>query len=101
MDSRSPLSELSYEAENRSQMPYHYTPGVRPHPLQVSMSITFEFYRYRFHFRAVDPVHFPQGKTANMVRGAFGSVLRDAVPPAVYARLFQPGASLGHAPSGL
>jgi CRISPR-associated endoribonuclease Cas6 len=65
------------------------------------MSITFEFYRYRFHLRALDAVHFPPGKTANVVRGAFGSVLRDAVPPAVYARLFEPDASLGPAPSGL
>ena len=72
-------------------MPYHYT----------TMPATFEFYRFRFHFRALDQVHFPQGKSANVVRGAFGAVLRDAVPPAVYARLFEPGASLGPAPSGL
>jgi hypothetical protein len=62
---------------------------------------TFEFYRFRFHFRALDRVHFPQGKSANVVRGAFGTVLRDAVPPAVYARLFEPGTALGGAPSGL
>jgi hypothetical protein len=62
---------------------------------------TFEFYRFRFHFRALDPVHFPLGKCANVVRGAFGTVLRDAVPPAVYVRLFEPGAALGGAPSGL
>jgi hypothetical protein len=62
---------------------------------------TFEFYRFRFHFRALDQVHFPLGKSANVVRGAFGTVLRDAVPPEVYARLFEPGSSLGAAPSGL
>jgi hypothetical protein len=62
---------------------------------------TFEFYRFRFHFRALDQVHFPLGKSANVVRGAFGTVLRDAVPPEVYARLFEPGSSLGGAPSGL
>jgi hypothetical protein len=62
---------------------------------------TFEFYRFRFHFRALDQVHFPQGKSANVVRGAFGTVLRDAVPPEVYARLFEPGNTLGAAPSGL
>ncbi len=62
---------------------------------------TFEFYRFRFHFRALDQVHFPPGKSANVVRGAFGTVLRDAVPPSVYSRLFEPGASLGAAPSGL
>ena len=52
---------------------------------------TFEFYRFRFHFRALDQVHFPAGKSANVVRGAFGTVLRDAVPPEVYVRLFEPG----------
>jgi hypothetical protein len=62
---------------------------------------TFEFYRFRFHFRALDQVHFPLGKSANVVRGAFGTVLRDAVPPSVYSRLFEPGSSLGAAPSGL
>ncbi len=62
---------------------------------------TFEFYRFRFHFRALDQVHFPLGKSANVVRGAFGTVLRDAVPAEVYARLFEPGSSLGGAPSGL
>jgi hypothetical protein len=62
---------------------------------------TFEFYRFRFHFRALDRVHFPLGKSANVVRGAFGTVLRETVPPAVYARLFEPGTALGGAPSGL
>jgi hypothetical protein len=66
-----------------------------------SAVITFEFYRFRFHFRARDPVHFPEGKSANVVRGAFGAVLRDTASPAAYARLFEPGAALGRAPSGL
>ncbi|MBS1855576.1 MAG: CRISPR system precrRNA processing endoribonuclease RAMP protein Cas6 [Acidobacteria bacterium] len=65
------------------------------------MPVTFEFYRYRFHFRAVDGVYLPPGKSANVVRGAFGSVLHEAVPPAVYARLFEPGAELARSPSGL
>jgi hypothetical protein len=62
---------------------------------------SFEFYRFRFHFRALDAVHFPAGKTANVVRGAFGMVLRDAVPAAVYQRLFEPGAAQASGPSGL
>ena len=62
---------------------------------------SFEFYRFRFHFRALDPVHFPSGKSANVVRGAFGMVLRDAVPAAVYQRLFEPGAAQAAGPSGL
>jgi hypothetical protein len=62
---------------------------------------TFEFFRFRFHFRALDQLHFPQGKSANVVRGAFGAVLRDTVPPEVYSRLFEPGSALGDTPSGL
>jgi hypothetical protein len=62
---------------------------------------TFEFYRFRFHFRALDPVHFPRGKSANVVRGAFGAMLRQSAAPEAYARLFEPGAALGKAPSGL
>src|SRR5213078_4256728 len=33
--------------------------------------------------------------------GAFGTVLHDTVPAEVYSRLFEPGAALGKAPSGL
>lgn len=78
-------------------MPYHYT------TMEASAwgARAFEFYRFRFHFRALDQVSLPPGKSANVVRGAFGSALREAVPPAVYTRLFEPGAGLGKAPSGL
>ncbi|MEO8593116.1 MAG: CRISPR system precrRNA processing endoribonuclease RAMP protein Cas6 [Candidatus Solibacter sp.] len=86
-------------------MPYHYTSGANGGSSRVPSAIhfvtTFEFYRFRFHFRALDQVHFPQGKSANVVRGAFGNVLHDAVPPEVYTRLFEPGRALGAAPSGL
>jgi len=61
----------------------------------------FEFYRFRFHFRALDKLHFPKGKSANVIRGAFGAVLRDTVPAEVYSRLFEPGEALGPAPIGL
>ena len=64
-------------------------------------TVAFEFYRFRFHFRAIDAVHFPPGKSGNVVRGSFGMLLRDTVPPEVYGRLFEPGAALGKAPSGL
>lgn len=63
--------------------------------------ISFDFYRFRFHFRALDPVHFPAGKSANVVRGAFGMALRDAVPGSVYQRLFEPGDRAVAGPSGL
>jgi hypothetical protein len=63
---------------------------------------TFEFYRFRFHFHAIDDVQFPPGKSANAVRGAFGMVLRDTAAPATYQRLFEPGStSGGNTPSGL
>jgi hypothetical protein len=81
-------------------MPYHYTTGAL-HATAANIVTTFEFFRFRFHFRALDHLHFPQGKSANVVRGAFGAVLRDTVPAEVYSRLFEPGATLGPAPSGL
>ncbi len=62
---------------------------------------TLEFFRFRFHFRALEPVHFPRGKSGNAIRGAFGSALRDTASAAVYARLFAPGAALGESPGGL
>jgi hypothetical protein len=62
---------------------------------------TFEFSRYRIYFRAIDPVHFPRGKGANMLRGALGVLLRETAAPDVYTRLFEPGAALRKSPSGL
>lgn len=62
---------------------------------------TFEFYRFRFHFRAIDAVRFPAEKAGNVIRGALGAVLHDTASPEAYARLFEPGAALGDAPSGL
>ncbi len=67
----------------------------------ASLATQFEFYRFRFHFRAIDPVYFPAGKSGNVIRGALGMVLRDTASPAAYARLFEPGSGLGKAPSGL
>ena len=84
------------------QEQFHGTCSRNPNRTSAGHIVTtFEFYRFRFHFRALDQVHFPLGKSANVVRGAFGTVLRDAVPPEVYARLFEPGKALGAAPSGL
>ena len=65
------------------------------------MESKFEFFRFRFHFRAVDAVHFPAGKSGNVIRGALGLILRDTASPLAYARLFEPGSQLGKAPSGL
>src|SRR5579872_7172505 len=80
-------------------MPYHYTTGAAA--IRHTPVTTFEFFRFRFHFRALDAVNFPRGKSANVVRGAFGTLLRESAAPADYARLFEPGTALGKSPSGL
>jgi hypothetical protein len=76
-------------------MPYHYSsnPGR-------NLKANFQFFRFRFHFTAQDAVHFPAGKSGNVIRGALGRILRDTASPAAYARLFEPGSALGPAPSG-
>jgi len=63
--------------------------------------VTFEFFRFRFRFRALDSLFFPPGKSTNVLRGAFGTLLRGTAAPAEYVRLFQPGMALGASPSGL
>jgi hypothetical protein len=63
--------------------------------------VTFEFFRFRFRFCALDALFFPPGKSTNVLRGAFGDLLRDTAAPAEYARLFRPGAELAASPSGL
>jgi hypothetical protein len=63
--------------------------------------VTFEFLRFRFRFRALDALFFPPGKSTNVLRGAFGTLLGAAATPAEYFRLFRPSAALGHSPSGL
>ena len=70
----------------------------------------------RFSFLARQPIHFPPGKSANILRGAFGTIFRRIAcfPQCAnadtcehrltcpYARLFEPTASTAHAgPSGL
>lgn len=75
----------------------------------------FEFYRLRFHFQARESLYFPPGKSANILRGAFGLIFRQiACVPACrgasgceirascpYARVFEPQAAAGCGPSGL
>ncbi len=78
-------------------------------------ALTFEFYRFRFHFRAAGTLYFPAYKSGNIVRGAFGGIFRKLVcVPACndaktceiratcpYARVFEPKAARGEGPSGL
>ncbi len=77
-------------------------------------SIHFDLQRARFHFRALSPLYFPPGKAGNVLRGAFGIILRkQSCPPAcpdartcemratcTYARVFEPQAAIP-GPSGL
>ena len=79
------------------------------------IALTFEFYRFRFYFRAADSLCFPPFKSGNIVRGAFGTFFRrvacipgchDAKTCEVrstcpYARIFEPRAARGEGPSGL
>ncbi len=70
----------------------------------------FEFHPLRFELAAREPLFFPQGKAANILRGALGVIFR-RIDPCLYAGVFQPSmanrASLnrsslkGPAPSGL
>lgn len=78
-------------------------------------ALTFQFYRFRFRFRAEGTLYFPPYKSGNIVRGAFGRIFRklvciptclDAVTCDVrtscpYARVFEPQAVRGEGPSGL
>lgn len=74
---------------------------------------SFGLYRLRFLFRAGGPIYFPAGKPGNIIRGAFGTILRKiccapdcpgarecprqgACP---YARIFEPGAAVGRTQS--
>jgi hypothetical protein len=81
--------------------------------------LTFEFYRFRFHFRSAGTLFFPVYKSGNIVRGAFGGIFRKLVcipschdaktcdirADCPYARIFEPGPegapSRGEGPSGL
>ncbi len=58
----------------------------------------FRLARFRFVFRTLDEVRIPQGKGANIFRGALGLALRRR-DQCAYARLFEPVLDAG--PSGL
>jgi hypothetical protein len=76
------------------------------------VGVQFEFFRFRFHFEAGGPIAFPPGRSANMLRGAFGSTLREVActprcsttrhqPDCAYARIFEPRTAGRGGPSGL
>jgi hypothetical protein len=68
-------------------------------PGAIIGSVTFELRRLRFHFRAAEPLYFPPAKAGNVLRGAFGMMLRETADTPEYMRIFEPKASTG--PSGL
>ena len=61
---------------------------------------TFNFHRLRSTFQALGRLEFPPGSSANVVRGAFGLLLRQTASSDVYARLFEPSRAGGASPSG-
>jgi hypothetical protein len=69
----------------------------------LSDTMTFELWRLRFHFHAEESLVFPPGKAANVLRGAFGMMLRETANAPDYARIFEPKAQSGvpAGPSGL
>ena len=93
----------------------HYTQNRPAQPLGPTAMVAIlkervqlQFFRLRFHFEAVDPIRFPRRTTANMVRGALGSLLRGVACASscgaaqhdagcAYARIFEPR---GTGPSG-
>ena len=64
----------------------------------------FRLVTLRFTFRASDAVHFPPGQSANILRGALGTILsrQSEARDSAYARVFKPRAEPGvSGPSGL
>ena len=59
---------------------------------------TFSLFPWRFTFRALQSVHFPVGKSGNVLRGGFGTIFRRVASKESYRRVFEPG---GSGPSGL
>ena len=88
-------------------MPPHYTQRGRALYLGY---VHFRFRRLRFHFEAVETVWIPRGQSGNVVRGAFGNMLRKVActpqcgsvhaPGCPYARIFEPRSPSGEGPSG-
>src|SRR5579864_775584 len=92
-------------------------PIIIPKTLRLSASwpgvysgvVTFEFFRLRFHFEAVDSLGFPPGSASQTLRGAFGYALREIAcrcgmerhcQDCAYARIFEPRHAATTGPSG-
>lgn len=66
----------------------------------MDRGLWFELLALRFRFSAREPVYFPVGKSGNIIRGAFGTILRRVASAEAYARIFEPSGA-GSGPSGL
>ncbi len=88
MDSRYPLFVM--KRRTRAKCP----------TIIQSCVITFQFYRYRFHFRARKGLSFPRGTPGNVIRGVFGAALFRSAPE-TFRRLFDAGAARPSTASGL
>ena len=60
-------------------------------------AVRFEFYRFRFWFRAAGGLYFPAYQSGNILRGAFGTIFQRQ-DEAAFTRVFAPR---GGGPSGL
>jgi hypothetical protein len=56
------------------------------------MAVLLEFYKLRFCLSARERIAFPAGKAGNVLRGAFGSILRSQSGECAYAAIFEPRA---------
>lgn len=104
---KTPVSSFGNGREQGTNLMY----GLDVH---YDFSLQLHFYPLRFGFVARESIHFPEAKSANVLRGAFGTIfrriacvphcrdassceVRDSCP---YAQMFEPSAP-GSAPSGL
>jgi hypothetical protein len=62
--------------------------------------VIFRLFPWRFRFIAQESIYFPEGKSGNILRGAFGTILRKSGSESEYARIFAPVVQ-GSGPSGL
>lgn len=101
---------LSFSASSSSEA----IPDSRSRRRRRIETLEFRFYPLRFSFVALEPVLFPAGKSANILRGSLGLIFRriacrpecpgarvcETRAECPYARVFEPSA-IGPGPSGL
>lgn len=78
------LPEPKAEPSSRSAITREGLPADKPPTATLPPAIQcprhilkmLQLFRYRFRFRANDPLYFPPGKAGNILRGAFGTIFR-------------------------